>query len=268
MSLILTGASRGIGRALARALPASMHVHAIARDAAALGDLARERPNTTTHILDLASRRDATHLGTALATGVEGPITLVHAAGIWPSRCELVDGIERAFLVNCLSPLALQQPLLQSGKLSRVLAVGAGLMIKGAFDAERTPVGADFSWFRTYCSTKLAFACAMRDIAREHRSLDVAVVHPGVVRTDLGARDGLLGRILDWVKRGWEDPDTCGRRLARLLARPQGASPGAGDARWFVEELEQPWPHVVDRDAAAVRAALGRFARPGPRLRP
>jgi hypothetical protein len=63
---------------------------------------------------------------------------------------------------------ALQAPLVERGLLARILVIGAGLMKLGRFDPERTPSGDDFSWFRTYASTKLAFAAAMRDVARDH----------------------------------------------------------------------------------------------------
>ena len=256
MDLILTGASRGIGRALALALPADVRLHALARDRAALDDLARKRPGTVVHVVDLASRADAARVGRAL--DVEPGAVLVHDAGLWPSRREIVDGVERAFAVNCLGPLALQEPLLAAKKLARVLVVGAGLMIKGRFDARRTPVGDDFSWMRTYASTKLAFAVAMRDVARDHPDVDVAVVHPGVVRTDLGNRGGPLGWLVRLAKRSWESPETCAARLARILARPRWSAPG--DARWFVLEDEQPWPAIVSASASAVREALSRSA--------
>ena len=97
------------------------------------------------------------------------------------------------------------------------------------FDAERTPRGLDFSSLRTYANTKLCFAVAMRDVAAQHPEVDVVVMHPGVVRTDLGARPGLLGWLLDRIKRGWESPETCAERLARVLSKERWSPPA--DAR-------------------------------------
>ena len=97
----------------------------------------------------------------------------------------------------------------------------------------------------------------MRDVARERPEVDVAVVHPGVVKTDLGARRGVLGFVVRLVKRQWESPERCSERLVAFLERPRWSPPG--DARWFVLDQradEQPWPCVVDDSAAAVRAAL------------
>lgn len=258
MDWVVTGASRGIGAALVRVLA----------EGASPGDrlfvLARgvERaryPSTSAELiplpLDLTRIDAARRLGAELAARLAPGAILIHGAGLWPSRPVLVDGLEAAFAVNCLGPLALQQPLLDAGRLCRVLVLSAGLLVKGRFDPRETPTGADFSSFRTYCNTKLAGASAMRDVARAHPEVDFAVVHPGVVRTDLGARSGPLGWLLDVIKKRWEAPEVCARRLAALLARPRWQHV-AGEAPWFFESEEQPWPEVVERRAEAIRSAV------------
>jgi NAD(P)-dependent dehydrogenase (short-subunit alcohol dehydrogenase family) len=249
-TVILTGASRGIGRALARALGMTAELHAVVRDPAALASLGPHQAYSA----DLASLEDAGRAGRELAARVGHGATLIHCAGCWPSRLEQVEGHERAWLVNCAAPLELQRPLLAGGHLRRVLVIGAGLMIKGRVDAERTPSGADFHWMRTYASTKLAFAVAMREVARAHPELDVAVMHPGVVRTDLPARPGAVGWLLRQVKRKWEAPEVCAARLMRMLARERWSTPG--EAQWFFEEEAQPWPEVANEALPAVRRAL------------
>lgn len=270
MDWIVTGASRGIGRALVRALAqgatASDRIFVLARDADRLGELAREvggRCEIVALPADLSRLDDTRAAGNRLAAEVRAGATLVHDAGIWPSRRVLVDGIEQAFATNCLCPLALQAPLLDAGLLARVLVVSAGLLVKGRFHEHETPTGEDFSAIRTYCSTKLAGAAAMRDAARRHPRVDFAVVHPGVVNTDLGARGGLLGWILRLVKRKWESPDACAARLVRLLERPHWAE-RPGGAPWFFEATEQPWPLEVERDERAVLSAVARFLGASP----
>ncbi len=265
MDWIVTGASRGIGRALVLSLGRRAaegdRLFVLARDAERLRELAAQVQGPCQIVVltaDLSRTTEARSAGEQLAARVRPGATLVHNAGLWPSRLELVDGAERAFATNCLCPLALQAPLLAAGVLARVLVVSAGLLIKGRFSAEKTPAGDDFSAIRTYCSTKLAGAAAMRDAARRHPDVDFAVVHPGVVHTDLGARTGPLGWLLRLVKRGWESPETCAERLVRLLDLPRWEK-APGEAPWFLEERELPWPAEVDRDARAVRAAVGRY---------
>lgn len=251
--LVLTGASRGIGHALALALAERREdrLVLVARDRARLEALVTDVEQKGGRAVavpgDLSSVAEARALGQRLADTVSPGATLIHNAGLWPSKRVLnADGLEAAFVVNHLAPLVMQRALLDSGRLRRVMVVSAGLIIKGQFDAARTPTGGDFSGIRTYCNTKLCFALAMRDVAAAHPELDVVVLHPGVVRTDLGARTGPVGWLLSLVKRGWEAPEVCAARLARILARERWSP--AGEARWLVEENEQPWPAVAEDD--------------------
>jgi NAD(P)-dependent dehydrogenase (short-subunit alcohol dehydrogenase family) len=258
--LILTGASRGIGHALALAVAGQRgeRLILIARDRARLDALAAQIEGEGGSALavpaDLSSVAGARALGERLAGLATNGATLVHNAGVWPHRRALTpEGFETAFVVNHLAPVAMQELLLEAGRLRRIMVVSAGLIAKGRFDPARTPTGDDFSALRTYCTTKLCFALAMRDVAAAHPGVDVRVLHPGVVRTGLGARPGPVGWLLSWVKRGWETLETCAARLARLLARERWSSPG--QAAWFFEEEEHPWPAAA-RDEAT-RQAVG-----------
>ncbi|MBX3188269.1 MAG: SDR family NAD(P)-dependent oxidoreductase [Labilithrix sp.] len=263
--VIVTGASRGIGRALARALAAKgRRLVLVARDAAALETLAREveARGAAAAVVpgDLGSLARARALGDRLATIARPGAALVHNAGLWPSERVITDGgLEAAFVVNHLGGLALQAPLLDARRLGRIMVVSAGLILKGRFDPQRTPTGADFSRLRTYCTTKLCFAIAMRDVAAAHPEVDVVVLHPGVVNTGLGAQRGPIGVLLSLVKRAWESPDVCAERLARIFARERWST--AGEAKWLVEEAEQPWPEIADDPSTrdAVRRATARW---------
>lgn len=269
--VILTGASRGIGRALAIALSSRLaksdRLVLVARDVVRLAEVheAVTQAGGTAVVVDgdLSTLGSARALGRQLAAMTSDGATLVHNAGLWPSKRVLSpEGLESAFVVNHLAPLAMQEPLLDAGKLRRIMVVSAGLIVKARFDAERTPRGEDFSAIRTYCNTKLAFALAMRDVAATHRELDVLALHPGVVRTDLGARSGPLGWVLSLVKRGWEAPETCAERLVRLLLQaPEERWSRPGEVRWLEEENERPWPAVAEdertrRDVRAVTERL------------
>jgi NAD(P)-dependent dehydrogenase (short-subunit alcohol dehydrogenase family) len=269
--VILTGASRGIGRALALALAPrttpEQRLVLVARDEARLNEVraAVEQAGGSAVVVpgDLSSLDGGRALGRTLAALGGSAATLVHNAGLWPSSRERSPhGLETAFMVNHLAPLAMQEVLLAANALRRVLVVSAGLIVKGRFDPERTPRGDDFSSIRTYCSTKLAFAIAMRDVAAAHPSLDVLALHPGVVRTELGARRGPVGWLLSLVKRSWEAPESCARRLALLLAQdPEVRWSPQGEVRWLEEDKERPWPAVTEdeRTRRAVRDVTARL---------
>lgn len=265
MDWIITGASRGIGRALVVALARSAgrgsRLFVVARDAERLGALAQEVGDLAQIIpmtADLSRVGEARGIGERLAKETQPGAVLVHNAGLWPNQKEMVDGVERAFATNCLGLLALQKPLLETDRLARILVVSAGLLIKGRFHPEDTPSGRDFSRFRTYCTTKLAGAVVMRDIARRYPKIDIAVGHPGVVNTDLGMTSGLFGWLLRRVKRNWETPETCAARLVRILEKPQWQKT-PGDAPWYFEETEQPWPDVANQYEKDILATARRF---------
>jgi NAD(P)-dependent dehydrogenase (short-subunit alcohol dehydrogenase family) len=269
--LILTGASRGIGHALALALAERRddRLVLVARDRARLEALVTAVEQKGGHAIavqgDLSSLASARSLGQRLVEVTTPGATLIHNAGLWPAKRERIpEGLETAFVVNHLAPLVMQRPLLDAERLRRIMVVSAGLILKGHFDADRTPTGEDFSGLRTYCTTKLCFALAMRDVAAARPALDVVILHPGVVRTDLGARSGPVGWLLSLVKRGWEAPEVCAARLARILARERWSPPG--EARWLVEEAEQPWPPVAENEATrrAVRATTERLLASSP----
>lgn len=265
MDWIITGASRGIGRALvvalARGVGRGNRIFVVARDAERLGTLAQEVGDAAQVIpltADLSRVVEARAVGERLAKEAQAGAVLVHNAGLWPNRRELVDGVERAFATNCLGLLALQKPLLDGDRLARILVVSAGLLVKGRFHAEDTPLGRDFSRFRTYCTTKLAGAVTMRDVARRYPHIDIAIGHPGVVNTDLGMTSGLLGFLLRRVKRNWETPETCAARLVRILEIPHWQKT-PGEAPWYFEEKEQPWPEIADQSEKAILATVRRF---------
>lgn len=261
MDTVITGASRGIGRALASALAARMQaadrLFVLARDVERLRSLATEASagEVIPLVADLSRVSSSLAAGEQLASQVRGGARLIHNAGLWPSERVLVDGWEAGYATNCLCPLALQRPLLNAQRLSRVMVVSAGLVVRGRFDPARTPTGDDFGPLSTYCTTKLAGAIAMRDVARRHPEVDFVILHPGVVNTDLGARRGALGAITRVVKRLWERPERCAGRLVRILDRPRWQD-GPGEALWLVEETRAPWPAAVDRDERAVLDAI------------
>lgn len=266
--IIITGASRGIGRALAVSLatgasdPARLIL--TARDEVLLYDVVQciETAGGHAHCVpgDLSTLASARTLGENLASVVRTPATLVHNAGVWPARRELTpEGLETAFVVNCVGPLLMQQILLDRLLLDRVMVISAGLIVKGRYSGERTPTGMDFSSWRTYCTTKLAFAVAERDMAKQHPDIDFVVLHPGVVRTNLGARRGIAGILLGWVKWSLESPDVCANRLRDILFRDCWSPPG--DARWLVKEREKPWPSVTEDEQTrrAIREMVSRL---------
>ena len=178
-AVLVTGANRGIGRALAHELAADHHLILAGRDQEALAALAAELPSAETFVAELtdAGATAAAVAALDLSGGLAG---LVHCAGI------LVNGSveelsardwERNFAVNVTAVSELTRLLLPALREARgtVVAVnsGSGYNAKGDRGA--------------YSASKFALR-AWTDALRQEETghgVRVSSVHPGRVDTDM-----------------------------------------------------------------------------------
>lgn len=178
-AVLVTGANRGIGRAVAEELAADHHLILAGRDGDALGELAASLPSAETFVADLTD-----HAATAAATSrldlPHGLGGLVHSAGVLVNGSveELsVADWERNFAVNVTAVSELTRLLLPSLRTARgtVVAVnsGSGFNAKGERGA--------------YSASKFALR-AWTDALRQEelaQGVRVSSVHPGRVDTDM-----------------------------------------------------------------------------------
>ncbi|WP_026912608.1 SDR family NAD(P)-dependent oxidoreductase [Patulibacter minatonensis] len=266
---VVTGANRGIGRAVAEQLLVAGHRVVLAvRDrgsgAAACHELGLD-PDRDLVVADLSTIAGANAAADAILDACPSIDALVQNAGIWPTERVITgDGLEQAFAVNHVAPFVLNHRLadrLAEGGGARVVQVSAGLYIKGTVDLERTPTGEDFSEMGTYCDTKLANLLLVPRFAQHWAGTGVTItaLHPGVVRTGLGDREGPEGDQVRRMKESWASPDEGARPVVRLVVDPE--LDGVSGRYWF-EHLEQPLiaPATDTALAAAVWDHAGRIA--------
>jgi NAD(P)-dependent dehydrogenase (short-subunit alcohol dehydrogenase family) len=175
---IVTGASRGLGLALARALAGrGWHLVLDARGAEALEQAWANTQNVTTvpgNLADVAHRR-------ALVAAAAGPIDLVvnNASVLGPSPQPRLadyplDELRRVYEINVVAPLALVQAALpQLSACARVLNVTS--------DAAVEP----YEGWGGYGSSKAALDQISAVLAAEHPELRVYAVDPGDMRTQM-----------------------------------------------------------------------------------
>ena len=257
-AVVVTGANRGIGFAVARDLAAKgCRVLIVARDVEGGRRAERElAPVGDVKLVlgDLSTPRTTRIAARQILEACPQIDVVIHNAGVWPSRLERdEDGIERAFAVNHLAPFLLNhllEPALVRG--SRVVQVSAGLYVKGKVDLERTPTGDDFHAIKTYATTKLCNLLLLERFARrfEARGVTINATHPGVIRTGLGDRAGLLGLLLRGVKQLWKRPEEGARPVTRLALDPELANV---TGRYFHLEQETPLAEVARDPALAAR---------------
>ena len=181
MRVVITGANRGIGLALARAyLEAGHDVHATARDVAsatALRALASGR--LVVHALDVRDEASCRALGEALG---DAPIDLlVSNAGAGRDAADEPAAILAIFDTNAVGPLRVVRALGENIRAAR----GKIVLLTSALGsmATNTEGGA-----YAYRMSKAALNMAGCNLAHDFRPSGVAavLVHPGWVRTDMG----------------------------------------------------------------------------------
>lgn len=173
---LITGASRGIGRAIADELGSTHHLLLGGRDLAALAELSSSFPSAEPFIAEL---RDAGQVAAAVA-GIPRLDVLIHSAGILRMGpvAELSDDAWReSFEVNVFAVAALTRILLPALRAAggQVIAINSGSGYSS---------GAGSS---VYSGTKFAlraFTDALREEERP-RGVRVSSIHPGRVATDM-----------------------------------------------------------------------------------
>jgi NAD(P)-dependent dehydrogenase (short-subunit alcohol dehydrogenase family) len=181
---VITGASRGLGLALARALAAggwelvidARGEHALRAAADELGCHAPVRA-VAGDVADERHRRDLVEAVDSLGGGLD---LLVHNASLLgPSPQPVVaeyplDELERVYAVNVFAPLRLTQLLLpRMGADARIISITS--------DAAVEP----YEGWGGYGSSKAALEQWTRVLAAERPDLRVYVVDPGDMRTQM-----------------------------------------------------------------------------------
>ena len=207
-TVVVTGASSGIGAATARALAAAGARIVLAVRDVAKGEQAAATMPGTTEVRELDLERLASVR--AFAAGWSGPLDiLINNAGIMMvSEGRTADGFERQIGTNHLGPFALTNLLLPA-ITDRVVTVSSNAHARGRLDL------GDLSWqgrpyrpAQAYSDSKLANLLFTLELQRRltaaRSTVRAVAVHPGMVRTNLfgharGAQAtmiGVLGRLL------------------------------------------------------------------------
>jgi short-subunit dehydrogenase len=233
---IVTGASGGIGRAIAAALaPHCDALLLVGRHAARLADAAAAAgPAAQVLVADLGTRRgrDAVVLPDANL--------LINNAGVndfaWLAE-QSEAALERIVEMNVLAPMQLTRrllPALERQPQAWIVNVGSVMGYLG------------YPGQAAYCASKFALRGFSEALRRELAGGPVRVLHfaPRATRTAMnGARmtalNGALGVAMD-------DPAAVAQELLRLLRRPARERLLGVPEKWFAR-INQLLPGVVDR---------------------
>jgi NAD(P)-dependent dehydrogenase (short-subunit alcohol dehydrogenase family) len=191
-TIIITGASDGIGAAAARALVASGEsVVLVGRTAAKTEALASEL-GVPYHLADYSSLAQVRRLAAELDAAYPRIDVLANnAGGIMAERTVTEDGHELTFQVNHLSgflltTLLMDKLLASSATVIQTSSIAARLMSK--FELDNLELAHGYSAQGAYGAGKLANILFTRELHRRYseRGLSAAAFHPGVVGSNFG----------------------------------------------------------------------------------
>ena len=267
-TIVITGASDGIGAAAARRLAAAgdqvvivgRSPHKTAAVAAELG--------VPHHVADYSDLAQVRALAADLdATYPRIDILVNNAGGIFARRELTVDGHERTFQVNHLAGFLLTTLLLPKLVESRAMVIqtaSAAARRLARFDPDDLQCERGYTAWRAYGNSKLANILFTRELHRRHHGhgVSAAAFHPGVVGSNFGSDASLSTRLfyglplfrnlftispdrgadtlvwlaggtpgIDWQSGGYD----AWRRLAR--SSPQAADTQLAHRLWDASEL-------------------------------
>lgn len=245
---VVTGGSTGIGAAAARALHGTgMSVHVTGRDEGRTRAVAEEL-GTAPVIVDYTDLSQVRRAAAQILEQCEFVDVLANnAGGTWSDHRTTVDGREFNWQVNYVAPALLTTLLLPrlraSGRApspARVIATSSGIarMAKLPLDDGLGPIDrpAKFKGMTAYGTSKLADIHFTRELDRRERQHHVYALsfQPGMVASDLGRNDPIMGRLL-------KSP------VGRLMRTPeQGAATLVWLATAPADQLE-PGAHYANR---------------------
>jgi retinol dehydrogenase-12 len=265
-TILITGATRGIGYAAAEALAgmgASVIVHGRnpARVEKACKRIARGVSGSEVSgiVADLASLAQVRRLAREVTDSCPRLDVLLNNAGLVTRKRELtVDGFERQLAVNHLAPFLLTNLLLDKLKSSapaRIVNVSSRAHRRGELDLD------DLNWDKrpytgisAYGATKLANILFTRELARRLQGSGVTAncLHPGVVATSLFSGMGIVGRTFGILSRPLLMPASRGAKTSVYLASSPEVASVSGKYFDEAKPVEPKAPAMDDEAAKAL----------------
>jgi len=240
---VVTGASGGIGEAIATQLAATgAHVLLGARTTesghAAAARIRSSVPAAEIGVVsgDLSAMVQVRSVAGQIRDRTDHLDGLIlNAAEIRPHRELTGDGFETMFATNYLSGFlltALLRPLLGASAPARVVTTSSAMHTRvKAVDLDALATGADFAHTPTYETTKLLAAVFAAELNRRtHRiGITATAADPGFVRTNLGRHTTGAFRLFLTLTRPFQaTPHKAATTAVQLATTPQAATTAGG----------------------------------------
>lgn len=203
-TVVLTGASDGIGAAAARRLAASGHRLILVGRSVDKMRAVGEETGAEWFTADFTRLDDVRELATTIAaavgdTGIQ--VLANNAGGIFGDRTPTVDGFEKTMQVNHLAPFLLTNlllPQLRAGGAAIINTSSVAHRLFGRIDIDDLDNEKDFSANRAYGDAKLANVLFTKSLhAKFHdEGLTSVAFHPGTVQTNFASDSNTVMRFV------------------------------------------------------------------------
>jgi NAD(P)-dependent dehydrogenase (short-subunit alcohol dehydrogenase family) len=189
VNILITGASKGIGRALVTEILKHSSQYSkiicVARDQNALKELQREFGQQIVPVIaDVSSEKDLQHIVDQVKT-LNSLDLLINNAGVLKKDYSEKDFTE-SFQVNAIAPFLLTRallPYLNHGKNPQVVQISTLMS-----SIEDNGSGGYYA----YRSSKAALNMITKSLSIDHPKIKFLLIHPGWVKTEMGGEQAPL----------------------------------------------------------------------------
>jgi retinol dehydrogenase-12 len=201
-TVLITGATAGIGRITARELTAQgARVIFVARNKEKAEQTrewlhAQTGASTEVVLADLSSLAQVRSVARQVASRPEGLDVLVNNVGaVFQKRSESVDGIEMTFALNHLAPFLLTNlllPVLRRAPEPRIVTVSSRAHVGAEMGFDDLEGRTRYRGWAAYGRSKLANLLFTYELARrlEGGGITANALHPGFVASEFGKNNG------------------------------------------------------------------------------
>ena len=236
-TIVITGASDGIGAAAAKELVSLGHqVVIVGRNPEKTATVATKL-GMPYHLADFTKLADVKRLADELRQYDHIDVLANNAGGIMGDRTLTADGFEKTFQVNhlagfLLTNLLLDKLLADHATVIQTSSIAANLFVK-TFDVDNVNLAREYSSEKAYGYAKYENILFTRELQRRYGDQLTAVAfHPGVVRTSFSSESNTIMR---WLYRtplkylGTISPERSAKRLVNLALGVPGTDFIAGE---------------------------------------
>jgi NAD(P)-dependent dehydrogenase (short-subunit alcohol dehydrogenase family) len=264
--VLLTGATRGIGRAAAIELSRqgaevalvgreAERVQAVAQEARAAGG---EVAPVHEHVADLTLMADVRALaGEARERYGQIDVLANNAGALFATRQVTSEGLERTFALNHLAPFLLTALLRDRLSAGRVVTTASDAHEGGLLDLDDLQSERSYAAMRVYGTTKLCNILFTRELARRAPELHANCFHPGVVRTGFGKNERGIWKVLTTLGGPFFRSPERGARSLVWLARSEQAADLTGE---YVQDEKIVVPSAQAQDETLAQGLWERSA--------